>query len=427
MTDTALRLVAGASSAVELSERLAIVRGMLADSPSPQDASQFRRDAEALRVFAQQRGLSLAVQNYAVAIKLWAERRLGELLPDLAPHGGARKGDQGTTPSTLIRLKDLGLDRNHSARFRALARVPEHVFAAEVAVRETRELTSADLYELARQYRQPATRQTRQADGDAAEPSPLPGTVRLEVADALRLPLDAGAVDLIVTSPPYGLDKPYGDAVDPALGWQVFMQTWLLEAYRVARDGGRLALNVPLDTTLGGYRPTGAEAILAAVGAGWTYRSSIVWLEDHISHRVGRGSVDSASAPHIIAPVELVALFSKGDWRREPPGPSDLAHEEWLEWTNGLWRFSGESRPWEGHPAPFPLALPWRLIKLLSFPGDVVCDPFVGSGTTALAALRLGRQVVGFDRNPGYIAAALRRVAGRGMDRPADGEEPGDA
>lgn len=242
----------------------------------------------------------------------------------------------------------------------------------------------------------------------------------LAVADARALPLPAGVVDLIVTSPPYGLEKPYAVEDDSPERWADFMAAWLAEAARVSREGGRLALNVPLDTTAGGYRPTYAQAVAAAITAGWSYRSTIVWAEGNVSKSTGRGSVDSASAPHVIAPVEMIALFSRGPWHRDPPAgrPSDLAHEDWLAWTNGLWQFGGETRAWEGHPAAFPEELPRRLIHLLSFPGDVVLDPFVGSGTTALVAWRLGRRAIGFDLSTAYIAAARRRLASCLVEEP---------
>ncbi len=125
--------------------------------------------------------------------------------------------------------------------------------------------------------------------------------------------------------------------------------------------------------------------------------------------------MDSAAAPHIVAGAEIVALFFKGEWKRETPCPSDLARDEWVNWTSGVWKFPGEPVAWEGHPAPFPYELPRRLVKLLSFPGDVVLDPFVGSGTTVLAASTLGRQAIGFDRSSLYVGSARRRVVKRGV------------
>ena len=248
----------------------------------------------------------------------------------------------------------------------------------------------------------------------ATEPAPSTKTVpaRLEVADATRMLLEGGSVDLIVTSPPYGLDKRYRDLEDPSEGWPRFMRDWLGEGFRVAREHGRLALNVPLDTTRGGFRPTYAQAVAAAIEAGWTYRTTIVGHEDNISRSTGPGSVASPAAPHVIARVEMIALFSKGTWTRDPQGRTwDLTDTEWLSWTNGYWRFVSEAPFWEEDPAASPEEVPWRLIRLLSYHGDVVLDPFCGSGTVPLVAQQLGRQAIGFDIDEAYVESARRRLA----------------
>lgn len=252
-----------------------------------------------------------------------------------------------------------------------------------------------------------------------AQPAPdplwVPRNVRIQAGDARELPLTDESVHLIVTSPPYAVGKNYQDGdIDPD-EWLAFTYAWCRDTYRVAVQNGRLALNVPLDTTLGGFRPVYSQAIQMAQAAGWTYRSTIIWFDDQLGKSVARGSMDSAGAPSIIAGAEMVALFSKGPWKRETDAASDLAHDEWLEWTNGVWRFPGETQAWEGHPAPFPYELPRRLIKLLSFPGDTVLDPFCGSGTAALAAHRLGRDFEGVDRSQAYVDSALRRVVRKGQ------------
>lgn len=246
------------------------------------------------------------------------------------------------------------------------------------------------------------------------------------VGDARHLPLTGDVADLICTSPPYALEKLYGAGGDvEAATWFDFIREVSAEAYRVTRVGGRFALNIPLDTSarpdpatgdLIPARPAYAQAVAAGMACGWRYRSTIIWHDDQLGKSIARGSVDSAASPAIITPVEMVILFYKGEgWGREDRG-SDLAHQDWLTWTNGFWAFPGESQPWEDHPAPYPLELPRRLIHLLSFPGDLVVDPFVGSGTTALAAARSGRRFYGVDSEPSYVASALRRVA-RGVPR----------
>lgn len=256
-------------------------------------------------------------------------------------------------------------------------------------------------------------RAARAAMPRPAPPPPplLPDAVRLEVGNAADLPLADESVDLIITSPPYGLDIEYDRYTDPAEAWYELMSQFAAEAYRVAKPGGRLAVNVPLDTTKPTKRPTYAQLVRAATLEGWEYGTTIVWNEGNVSKSIARGSVDSYTAPHIITPVETIAVFYKGDWRLAADEPPDLDHDEWLAWTNGLWTFPGESRAWEGHPAPFPEELPRRLVKLLSGPGSTVLDPFVGSGTTTLVAYRLGRRAVGFDVSPAYIESAKRRVS----------------
>jgi site-specific DNA-methyltransferase (adenine-specific) len=221
--------------------------------------------------------------------------------------------------------------------------------------------------------------------------------IRLLVGDATALPLADGLVDGIVTSPPYALEKAYPNGDVAVADWFAFSSAWAKEAYRVAKPGARLAVNVPIDTNLGGYHPTSAMMTGAAIAAGWRYRTTI----------------DSSSSPNIYAPAEHVIVFYKGDeWGLEAPAdrPSDITHEDWLAWTNGVWRFAGETNPWEYHPAPFPLELPRRLLYLLFFPGDLVLDPFVGSGTVPVACHRAGRRCIGVDRSPAYIASTARRV-----------------
>lgn len=241
--------------------------------------------------------------------------------------------------------------------------------------------------------------------------------VRIYCGDLLEvLPaLPPESVDLVVTSPPYNVGAAYDRCQDalPYPGYLGWVQRWATELLRVAAPSGRLAINVPLDTTRGGQRPVYGDILHVFQQAGWIYRTTIIWNETNISKSIARGSVDSCAAPHIIAPVEMIAIFFRGDWRRPPSKGqrSDLAHDEWLRWTNGLWTFSGESAKRAGHPAPFPEELPRRLIKLLSFPGDTVLDPFLGSGTTCWVAKVLGRRSIGIDLSAAYCRRAAARCS----------------
>lgn len=252
-----------------------------------------------------------------------------------------------------------------------------------------------------------------------------PDGIWLAVADARALPLPDGSTDLIVTSPPYGLDSETVTKYrvpDEASAWVHLMVAFCAEAYRILRPQGRLVVNVPLDTTSGGHRPTYAQLVAAALAAGFTYRTTIIWADGHLGKSTARGSVDSAGAINVITPAEAVLVAHKGAWiRAAGSGSSDLTREEWVSWTNGFWQLAGEGRPWEGFEAAFPLELARRLVKLFSYREDVVVDPFVGSGTTALAAHQAGRRCYGYDLDPQAIASAQRRLAGSRGSRARSG------
>lgn len=391
-------------------------RAALAQAQTLSDIGAVREIAERARRYASAAKLGRAAENHAARLRLEAERKAGSILAEMdrqRPVDGRPKVSEHPTLSKP-KLSDLGVSRQQASDWQRMAAVPDEDFEAHVqaVVTADKPLTTAGVVEVAKKI---------EKERLAAEPKPspdlaaIPSSVRCEVGTASALPLEDDSVHLIVTSPPYGVGIDYADSGDiQAALWPNFMHRWLAEAYRVTVEGGRLALNVPLDTTKGGYRATYSEAVQAAQDAGWTYRSTIVWEDGQMGKSVARGSVDSQAAPHIYAPVEMIALFCKERWGRTPPCPPDLDHVLWLYWTNGLWRFGGETRAWEGHPAAFPLELPRRLVQLLSFPGDVVLDPFCGSGTTILAAHQLGRQAIGYDRSRVYVDSALRRIAAQG-------------
>ena len=157
-------------------------------------------------------------------------------------------------------------------------------------------------------------------------------------------------------------------------------------------DGARACINIPLDSNKGGKRAIYADYLRIFQAVGWTYQTSIVWNEQNISRRTAWGSWLSPSAPFVTAPVEMIAVFYKGTFRRPPTDGrrGDITRDEFLAWTLGMWTFAGANPRRVGHPAPFPEELPRRLIKLYSYPNDLVLDPFAGSGTTLVAARKLG-------------------------------------
>jgi site-specific DNA-methyltransferase (adenine-specific) len=224
-------------------------------------------------------------------------------------------------------------------------------------------------------------------------------------------------IDLIVTSPPYDVDIKYENYNDniPYEEYLEFTQKWLAKCYSLAKKDGRLCLNVPLDKNKGGQQSVCADITTIAKRVGWKYHATIIWNEQNISRRTAWGSWLSASAPFVIAPVEVIIVMYKEQWEKMHKGKSDITREEFIEWTNGVWNFSGESRSKIGHPAPFPVELPKRCIKLFSFVGDTVLDPFVGSGTTLIACLETKRMGIGVDINKKYCELAQKRLEKHGL------------
>ncbi len=225
--------------------------------------------------------------------------------------------------------------------------------------------------------------------------------------------LEGGSIDLVVTSPPYNVDIRYGSHNDgsPYDEYLSFSKKWMRRCYRWLAQSGRFCLNIPLDKNKGGQQSVGADLTGIAKDAGFSYHATIIWNEGNISRRTAWGSWMSPSAPYVIAPVELIIVLFKGSWRRPAAGrKSDISRQEFMDWTNGLWTFSGESKKKVGHPAPFPVELPLRCMKLFSYIDDIVLDPFMGSGSTLVAASRCDRRGIGIELDEGYCITARGRL-----------------
>ncbi len=221
------------------------------------------------------------------------------------------------------------------------------------------------------------------------------------------------SIDLIVTSPPYNVDIEYKSS-DDDLSYDQYLKfslQWMARCYSWLKSDGRFCLNIPLDKNKGGQQSVGADLTCIAKKIGYKYHSTIVWNEGNISRRTAWGSWMRASAPYVIAPVELIVVFYKDRWKKTSGSrESDITRDEFMAWTNGLWTFNGESKKRVGHPAPFPLELPTRAMKLFSFVGDTVLDPFLGSGTTLVAAIKNNRLGIGIDIDDEYCALAKSRI-----------------
>jgi len=246
----------------------------------------------------------------------------------------------------------------------------------------------------------------------------LDGSITIIHGDFLTTTLiPENSIDLIVTSPPYNVDIRYESYRDdiPYEKYLEFTEKWLSKALKLLKPDGRICLNIPLDKSKGrreeGFQSVYVDIVSVAKRVGWKYFSTIIWNEQNISRRTAWGSWLSASAPYVIAPVEVIVVMYKDRWRKTSgSGVSDITREEFIEWTNGVWTFPGENPKRVGHPAPFPLELPKRCIKLFSYVGDTVLDPFLGSGTTLVAAALLKRKGIGVEIERKYCETAKERL-----------------
>ena len=222
------------------------------------------------------------------------------------------------------------------------------------------------------------------------------------------------SVDLIVTSPPYNVGIDYKSNKDD-LSYKEYLdftKKWVNKCYSLSKNTGRFCLNVPLDKNKGGQQSVYADITNIVKDVGWKYHSTVIWNEGNISRRTAWGSWMSASAPYVIAPVEVIIILYKDEWKKDKTGKeNDITKQEFMDWTNGVWTFSGQSKKGAGgHPAAFPIELPRRCIKLFSFVGDTVLDPFLGSGSTLLASCVNNRVGIGVDIDKDYCKIAVGRL-----------------
>lgn len=219
------------------------------------------------------------------------------------------------------------------------------------------------------------------------------------------------SVHLMVTSPPYNVGKEYDQDLTLDEYRAMLRRVWA-EVYRVLVPGGRACINI---ANLGRkpYIPLHAYIIQDMEDLGFLMRGEIIWNKSASAGvSTAWGSWKSASNPALRDVHEYILVFSKGAFRRPNPKnrPSTITKEEFLEYTRSMWTFPAVSAREVGHPAPFPIELPYRCIQLYTFAGEVVLDPFMGSGQTAIAALKTGRYYVGYEVNPDYVALAEARI-----------------
>lgn len=240
-------------------------------------------------------------------------------------------------------------------------------------------------------------------------PDELLNTFILGSAENMK-ELPDNSIHLMITSPPYNATKEYDD--DLSLSeYLKLLENAFKETYRVLINGGRACINV---ANLGRkpYIPLSDYISKIMLTIGFNMRGEIIWNKGAgAGVSTAWGSWQSASNPILRDIHEYILVFSKGDYKRVSNGKQNtITKEQFMEWTKSIWTMNAESARRIGHPAPFPEELPFRLIQLYSFKNDIILDPFMGSGTTAVSSIKSERNFIGYDTNSEYIKLAENRL-----------------
>lgn len=222
--------------------------------------------------------------------------------------------------------------------------------------------------------------------------------------------LPDSSVHLMITSPPYNVGKDY-DSDATLEEYLDFLKRVWKETFRVLVPGGRACINI---ANLGRkpYIPLNSYIARDMMETGFLMRGEIIWNKgSSASTSTAWGTWLSPKNPVLRDVHEYILVFSKGSYSREGNlGEGTITRKEFLEFTKSVWSFPAESAVAVGHPAPFPVELPRRLMQLYSFEGDLVLDPFLGSGQTAIAAIRTNRRFIGYEISPEYADLARHRI-----------------
>jgi DNA modification methylase len=245
--------------------------------------------------------------------------------------------------------------------------------------------------------------------------------------------LPSESVHLAITSPPYNVGLDY-DGHHDSMPYEEYLE-WLTpvwrQLFRVLLPGGRFALNV-CPTSIKDFKPVHYDMARQLRDIGFMMRTEIIWYKQTIRRRTAWGSFKSPSNPHILPSWEYVLVFSKGSWTL--PGDrrkADITSKDFIKFSDGFWQISPETvgrqpflkslypprrgqkqpRAREGHPAPFPEELIRRLIKFYTYRGNVVLDPFGGTGTVAKVARDTRRHFIHIDTSKKYCRIAEQRLS----------------
>ncbi|MBM3145786.1 MAG: site-specific DNA-methyltransferase [Chloroflexi bacterium] len=242
-------------------------------------------------------------------------------------------------------------------------------------------------------------------------PAEYENTIILGSSECMQ-EIPSNSLHLMVTSPPYNVTKVYDEDLTLEEYLQLLRNVFS-ETYRVLVYGGRTCVNV---ANLGRkpYIPLSDYISRMMNDIGFLMRGEIIWHKGAgAGVSMAWGSWQSAVNPVLRDTHEYILVFSKGSFSRNTPDGREntIEKEQFMEWTKSVWMMNTESARKVGHPAPFPVELPYRLVQMYTYKGDVVLDPFMGSGSTAIAALKSERKYIGYDVDPEYIRLAEERIA----------------
>lgn len=221
--------------------------------------------------------------------------------------------------------------------------------------------------------------------------------------------INDNSIALTVTSPPYNIDKDSDEDLTSLEYWDL-MDRCFSEVYRVTQPGGRIVVNI---ANLGRkpYQPINKQFTDMLINLGFLMRGEVIWQKSKGANaNFAWGSWLSASNPVLRDIHEYCLVFSKESFKRQLSGKSTISKEDFMESTLSIWNINPERAKKIGHPAPFPVELPKRFIELYSFKDEVILDPFMGSGTTAVAAKSTNRHYIGYEIQKEYIELANIRL-----------------
>ena len=226
-------------------------------------------------------------------------------------------------------------------------------------------------------------------------------------------------LDLTVTSPPYNVDL--GNNKYNKSGYDLYSDNkphkeyleWLRQVFTMlfskTKKGGRCVINI--GDKQNGRVTTHSDIIQIMQSIGWVSMGVIIWDKQNTGNRTSWGSFNSPSSPSFPCPFEYILCFAKEDIKLQYKGDTDLTKDEFIKWSLASWNFPTEKLKKVGHPAAFPIDLPLRCIKMLSWINSIIYDPFMGSGTTALACATNNRNYIGSEISAEYCEIIQKRLS----------------